>query len=165
MNAMYAVWMQESQAPTSYNPPPIISTRYLLANFHTGGDEKEKTQNLLRYFASGNLPLCASFYFFFYFQKCLLFSFYSSLFLSRQKLTNCISRYSSKTLGLWVYDQKPISVGGNERKKKGGLGVGGGGIRPVLPGEIEGQNVNFPGKTSLVDWTVKRSSNAHCHTR
>lgn len=34
-------------------------------------------------------------------------------------------------------------------------------IRPVLWGKIEVQNVNFSGKLSPVDWTVKRSTNAH----
>lgn len=86
----------------------------------------------------------------------LLYSFYSSLFLPAQanKLYQQIQLSNTRPCSI-----RPETNFGRQQWKKKKR------IRPVLWGDIEGQNVNFPGKPSPVDWTVKRSSNAHSDTR
>lgn len=143
-NTIYVLWMQKSQAMTLYNPPQHLNSQS--AHWYPHWRQTRKP-----------IELFYVFLFFFFLYIFILFSVYSSLFLPAQadklyqqiQLSNarppCIQPETNFCRQQW------------KRKKKK--------IRTVLWGEIEGQNVNFPGNPSLVDWIVKRSSNAHFNTR
>lgn len=109
MNTGYVLWMQESQALTSYNPPHHLNSHLL----HTEGWRQDKKITIELFCEQEPSFVCVC--------ECVCFYYYipsTALCFSRHKPTNCISRYSSQTLGLVVYDQKPISAGSNEKKKK-----------------------------------------------
>lgn len=131
----------------------IISAHNLLTGFCAEGLNWRKTRQKT-YWAIlwAREILCVFFILFF-----LLFSFYSSLFLPAKanKLYQQIQLSNARPRSI----RPETNFGRQQWKKKKKR------IRPVLWGEIEGQNVNFPGKPSRVDWTVKRSSNARSNTR
>lgn len=112
-NTIYVLWMQESQALTLYNPPHHLNSQSAHRSLRWRLElKKDKTENLLSYFVSKSNSV------FFFFSFCFIIFLSTALCFSRLKPTHCISRYSSPTLGLLVYDQKPISAGSNEKKKK-----------------------------------------------
>lgn len=113
MNTIYVLWTQESQTMTLYNPPHHLSSQSVQWHPHRRLElKKDKTENLLSYFVSMSHSV--------FFSPILYYFSSTALCVSQHKPTNCISRYSSQTLGLVVYDQKPISAGSNEKKKKWG---------------------------------------------
>ena len=95
----------------------IISTHNLLTDFYAlKAWIEEKTRQKTYWAILWAEAILCGFFFFFFFTIIVLLQLSVSPGL---KPTNCISRYSSPTLGLVVYDQKPISAGSNEKKKSG----------------------------------------------
>lgn len=69
--------------------------------------------------------------------------------------TRCLSRYNFPDVPpCTLYKQKAISAASKKKEKKKRKERER--IRPVLRGEIKGQNVNLAAKPSPLDWTVKR---------
>lgn len=151
----YYRWEQESGTPStvcSLNVlwPCIIfhetPTQNLLTSFCAEGLNRRKTRQKT-YWA---ILWARAILFFF----VLLFSLYSSLFLPAKanKLYQQIQLSNTRPRSI-----RPETNFGRQQWKKN--------KNQASSLGREGQNVNFPGKPSLVDWTVKRSSNAHSSTR
>lgn len=120
-----------------------ISTHNLLTGIHT----EDRQENLLSFFIL-----------FFLIHFHIIFCLQLSVSPSTSRQTVSADTALQRSASLYTTRNQFLQAAMKKRKKKEK-------IRPVLRGEIEGQNVNFPGNPSLVDWIVKRSSNAHFNTR
>ncbi len=122
-----------------------ISTHNLLAGIRTEGLNWRQTRKPIELFCS----------LFLYFH--IIFRLQLSVSPSTSRQTVSADTALQRSASLYTTRNQFLQAAMRKKREKR--------IRPVLWGEIEGQNVNFPGNPSLVGWIVKRSSNAHFDTR
>lgn len=143
-NTIYVLWMQKSQAMTLCNPPQHLNSQS--AHWYPHWRQTRKP-----------IELFSSFFFLIHFH--IIFCLQLSVSPSTSRQTVSADTALQRSASLYTTRNQFLQAAMKKRRKKKEK------IRPVLRGEIEGQNVNFPGNPSLVDWIVKRSSNAHFNTR